>query len=298
MNAIITLFVFILMLGITLVIMYKTKKFKHIQLFICGIGIIILFPIIIFYMDLFNFPSKMGLTNNVNYYEWLNIIFTYSVSILSALIGAYMTIRSVKLSISEQEKVRKEDEKKKALPLLKISEGLYDYRHKYIQFNCFITNESNKRVRKDIEDTANITIRLINVGMRELYDLYICNIQSDVFKEDSLNYIVCPIIYKDDDVCINFYFYEMGNYDNDKTCDKYHTKISFMRFDCYFKDCYNNWYYQKFKIGLMYNLDKNIPENKKALNISINNTEIDSPPIEVLECDLPWNNGGRICYYD
>lgn len=277
---------------------YKKSKSIDEKVLFCGVGIVIFFPITMFYLDFYNIPSKFGWISKVDSSEWLNIIFTYVVGILSALIGAYMTIRSVKMSIEEQEKVRKNEEKIKALPLLKISpEEQYDYRYKYMQFSCFFTEESKKRKRKDIADTANVTIKLQNVGMRELYDLYIGDIQSSVFKEDNEYHKIYPVIYKDDYVCINLSFYEMGSYDKDTSDEKYHTMVNFMTFNCYFKDCYNNWYYQTLQVSLMYNLNKDVPINERALNISVSNTEIISPPIEIKESDLPWNNGKSLCHH-
>lgn len=294
----IVLVIMTLIFVVKTIVEYKKSKSINEKVLFWGVGIVVFFPITIFYLDFCNIPSKIGWINNINSNEWLNIIFTYTVGILSALIGAYMTIRSVKMSIDEQEKVRKEEEKKKALPLLKINaEKEYDYRYKYMQFSCFFTEESKERKRKDIPDTANVTIKLENVGMRELYDLYIGDIQSSVFKEDNEYHKMHPIIYKDDSICINLSFYEMGNYDKDLSDEKYDTMINFMTFNCYFKDCYNNWYYQTLQVSLMYNLMKDIPIDERALNISVSNTEIISPPIEIKECDLPWANGKSLCYH-
>lgn len=277
---------------------YKKSKSIDEKVLFWIMEIIVFFPITMFYLDFYNIPSKMGWINKINSNEWLNVTFTYIVGILSAMIGAYMTIRSVKLSIEEQERIRIEENKKKALPLLKVSiEEQYDYRYKYFQFDCLFTEESKKRKRKDIVDTAKVSIKLENVGMRELYDLYIGDIQSNVFKENSEYHKMHPIIYKDDFVCINLFFYEMGCYDKDKSKVKYDTVINSMTFNCYFKDCYNNWYYQTLQLSLMYQIVKDTPAEQRALNISINNTEIVSPPIEIEEKNLPWNNGKTFCHH-
>lgn len=64
----------------------------------------------------------------------------------------------------------------------------------------------------------------------------------------------------------------MGKYDKALFDEKYHIKITFMTFNCYFKDCYNNWYYQILQVNLMYNLKKDIPIKEMTLNVSVNNT--------------------------
>lgn len=288
-----------IVLVIKMIIEYKHSKSINEKIIFWIVLIAIFFPIIMYYLDYFDIPSKFGWTNNLKSSEWLNVIFTYVIGLISAMIGAFMTIHSVKLTINTQEKSRINDNKKQALPLLKVEpEKEYDYRYKYIQFDCLFTEESKLRIRKDIVDTANVTIKLKNVGMRELYDLYIGDIESSVFKEEKDYYHkISPIIYKDDCLNVNLMFYEMGNYDNDLLEEKYHTMINFMSFNCYFKDCYNNWYYQTLQISLMYNLMKYIPPDKRALNISVSNTEVISPPMDISEEDLPWNNNSEVCHH-
>lgn len=255
------------------------------------------FPTIVFYIDYFNIPSKLEWTKNMNSNIWLECIVTYFVTILSTIIAAFVTIRSVKMSIEAQDEVRIEENKKKALPLLKIEkEDSYDYRYKYLQFECLFTEESKERKRKDISDIANVTIKIKNVGMRELYDLYIGDIKSTYFKESNeYCHYMYPIIYKDDSICINLSFYEMGNYDNDKSAEKYDTLMSPITFNCYFKDCYKNWYYQTLEIWLMYQIVKDTPITERALNISISDMKVLSAPVGIEEQELPWKNGKDIC---
>lgn len=263
--------------------------------------IIIFFPMAVFYLDYYNIPSRLGWSNNLDSKIWLNNIFIYGVTILATAIGAFVTIRSVMLSIEEQGRVRTSENKKKALPLLKVSEEKeYDYRYNYIQFSSLFTEESKVRERKDIVDTAKVTIRIENVGMRELYELWIGDIDNTFFKENNSEYQyhnMYPVIYKDDYVCINLCFYEMGNYDDDNWDSKYHTLISPMSFNCYFKDCYDNWYYQTLQISLMHQVVENSPINQRALNISVSNAQIISPPVEIEKKDLPWENGKSINYH-
>jgi len=256
------------------------------------------FPIVIFYVDYYNVPTKLGWAKKMNVSIWLEIIMTYGVTIIVAIIGALVTIKSVQLSIDLQEERQLEEKKKEVLPLLKLEKGKEnDYTYKYLQFDFLFTDESKNRKRKDIPNTANVTIKIKNIGMRELYDFYICNIQSTFFKENNEIHSMYPIVYKDDSVCINLYFYEMGSYDNDKRDDKYNTLISPITFDCYFKDCYENWYYQTLEISLFHQIKKNTSNNDRALEVSISDTKVISAPIEISEKDLPWKKVDNICFH-
>ena len=134
-----------------------------------------------------------------------------------------------------------------------------------------------------------------------LVKIDILNDINNYFVCEDDNYIIgaCGISnlkHKNDYVCINLSFYEMGKYDKNLSDEKYH-KITFMTFNCYFKDCYNNWYYQTLQVSSMYNLKKDIPIKERTLNVSANNTEILSPPIEIDERDLPWENGKSLCHH-
>lgn len=256
---------------------------------------IIAYPTIIFYFDFFNIPSRMGWTSTMNSKIWLECIFTYTVTILSAIIGAFITIKSVKLSIEDQEKVRIEENKKKALPLLKIDkEEHYDYRYQYFQFNCIFTEESKERERKDLSDTARVTLKINNVGMRELYNLCIGDFESTFFKVENEYLYISPIVYKDDSININLFFYEMGCYDNDLLRENLNEIISPIQFKCYFKDCYENWYYQTLNLSLIHKIIENTPLEQRALEIYIMDTEVASAPKEIKYEDLPWNNGKEL----
>lgn len=280
---------------------YKTSQTVDEKVISWIVVMIVFFPIVFFYLDYYNIPSHLGLTKNLSTQTWLGNSLIYGVTILAAIIGAFVTIRSVRLSIEEQARVRVSENKKNALPLLRVSEEKdYDYRYKYIQFSCLFTEESKLRKRKDIADTANVTIKIENVGMRELYELWIGDINNIYFREDNSidkYHNMYPIIYKDNYVCINLSFYEMGNYDNDDLDYKYHTLISPMSFNCYFRDCYDNWYYQTLQISLMHQIVENIPIEQRALNISVSNAQVISPPIEIDKKDLPWENGKPTCFH-
>lgn len=174
------------------------------------------------------------------------------------------------------------------MPMLKLEKGEYDYRHKYIQFDFTFTEESKNRDRKDIPNTANVTINIKNIGQRELLNLYVGNFEATFFSENNFYYSLYPILYANDTISLNFSFYEKGMYDNDDCEEKYHTLISPMTFNFFYKDCLDNWYVQKFSLSLMHSISENIPIDEKALNIEIERINIETPPHELLYRPLPW----------
>ena len=217
-------------------------------------------------------------------------------SIIGGIIGGLFTYIGVKITINNDKKRADFENKKNVLPLLKLETEEYDYKNKYIQFDFLFTSGSNQRKRKNIPDTANVTFSINNVGTRELYDLYIANIQSTFFKTDCDCYSVCPIIYSQDKVSINFLLYEIGSYDNNLKEKKYDSLISPITFNCYYKDCYENWYFQTVSLSISHNIEKGTPIKNRALNAYIERFNILTSPKEVLEKNLPWKKEeNKIC---
>lgn len=48
--------------------------------------IIVSIPVIIYYLDLWNIPSQLNLTKNIDSQNWFNFLFTYSFTIVSSAI--------------------------------------------------------------------------------------------------------------------------------------------------------------------------------------------------------------------
>lgn len=51
-----------------------------------------MFPLLIYYLDRYNIPTKLGYTENIVSRDWVNIITTYSTSIISTLLSAIFLI--------------------------------------------------------------------------------------------------------------------------------------------------------------------------------------------------------------
>lgn len=281
-------------------------KFKKSNSYLWGLFLRVFIPqalviITIYVLDELNIPTRLGFLRNSSSVLWVELLVITLTTIYASIVGAYVTIHSVKLTILDQEKVRSEDNRMSVLPLLDIEyEGKeYDYRNNYIQFDFEFTEESKTRERKNIANTANITFSIRNVGERELYDLHISNIKSYYFKEQLKNHThrLNAMIYRNQDFSLNFIFYELGIYDNDKNQEKHDLLISAIEFDCYFKDCYENWYRQSLSISLFHQITKDTPPENRALSISISNAKVISPPMLVTDSELPWNTDTKICYH-
>lgn len=82
-------------------------------------------PIIFFYMDLWNIPSKFNLTAGIDSQRWLDNIFNYITTIIATIIGAGVSIGLALYQIDrnnkDNEKRDKENLRIQNLPILKYS---------------------------------------------------------------------------------------------------------------------------------------------------------------------------------
>ena len=87
--------------------------------------IIISIPIILYYLDLWNIPSRLNLIKNMNSQNWLNFLFTYVSTIVSSVIGVtasiYIAFIQIRKNNEDNEKRDKENLRVQNMPLLKYN---------------------------------------------------------------------------------------------------------------------------------------------------------------------------------
>lgn len=253
------------------------------KLFYWIIALIIMFPILFILLDYYNIPSKYTWIRKVDLVFWKNFLSSYVLSILTSFMAAFITIHSVKMSIKNQEIIRKEDNAKNVLPLLTIENAFNKSCGKGINIH-FIFKENNDDLEIDsnkIEDKCKITIFLKNLGMRELYNLYVEKVESKFFQNISDKPMIFdyPIVYKEEFKVIDFEFYtnksinlnEYG-YEDLKDC---------MVFNCYFQDCYNNRYYQRIALNMTIKIYEKPLMRDHKFHVNLDDTVIITPPIKL-----------------
>lgn len=235
-------------------------------------------------------PSSIGVISAEFTGEWLQ----WMGSFIGGTIGGIFAFIGIKITLENQRKDIEFENKRKALPLIDIYTGDYDYKNKYVQFDFWPTEKLVQGKRKDIQDTARVTLNLENVGLREMYDLYIGDIESDKFNCHNDYYFITPIIYHQKSIALNLSFFENVSFVNldKKVLDNLY--ISPITFKCYFRDCYDNWYHQHFSLSLMHRLNSKVSPDQRSLDISIERYEILSRPIEISQEKLPWELGNPV----
>lgn len=212
----------------------------------------------------------------------------YGGTIIGSVIAGALTLVGVVITILAQREDQKEENKRLVMPMLKITTDEYDYRYSYVPFDANLTEESKSRERKDIEGTKNVTIKVTNVGKRELLELYAGDFHGTFFDEGGYFYHLHPVLYSGDSISLNLAFYEKGIYDNDLDQSCFDPTGSPIDFRFYFKDCLENWYSQEFSLWFFHSITKGVPAEESALSISIERMDIRSAPKLLVGGKLPW----------
>ena len=113
-----------------------------------------------------------------------------------------------------------------------------------------------------------IALSFENVGQREMYDIWVGGVKH-LSKSSKNYYNIAPILYKNDkysDIIASAI-----------DCEK-EAKTVDASFKIYFKDCYNNWYYQKIS---------GRGSGNWKMSYKIDYLEIKSAPILINESKLP-----------
>lgn len=239
----------------------KDKWDEYAKIASCAFILAILFFTIIYLIDVTDSASKMGLVNADNSKDWLNFSISYFGSIAASFIGFIGAIMAVSITIEKQNEFRKEDNRKDVLPLVRV------------KADATILSAKNKifpiiEYAGDGGTTLFISLSFKNVGQREMYDVWVGGVKYGS-KESNYYCKILPILYVNE-----------GYSDHLSSAIYCHPNEKFVNvsFKIYFKDCYDNWYYQEI-IG--------VGTGDYGRSYKVDRFEIKSAPILVGEKGLP-----------
>lgn len=162
------LIVMVLYLIIYFVFRKKIDKWLNNQSIFIQLAIIITFVILfvlcfMFYLDYYNIPSILHLTNNINAREYIGYVFTLLSSGISALV--LIIITRIQIQDSERQHLEKilEDRKNNNMPLL-----FYDINEKITESDLYAANKLLKGNYSDVGvdfDYKYYNLYITNVGL-------------------------------------------------------------------------------------------------------------------------------------
>lgn len=229
---------------------YKKAKEENMQFFIIVILIAVAFPVIIFYLDDFNFFTKIGYLSNADSNNWHNFFATYGSTLVSTLISSVLLVWVTGIQISSAKEDSKIQLKMQNLPVLKFysncdkksCNGVIEY------LDC--TYETD-----NLKTQLNLIIKNVGLGAAQNMEYQlVLGEKSDSSKSGVVN----EIIEKDGEINYTIFF-ELPN--NNKA---YNRQIVLL---VYYDDLLGNKYVQKMigSIGVY----KSTDGNKETFNTSV-----------------------------
>lgn len=212
---------------------------------VLAVVLLVAVPLIWFFVDSINLLSTIGIIQSgVVPSNWTDIFLGYFGSSISAILGYTAVI----VTISQQEKARREDNAKEVLPLLSAEPY-----HEAIPESVIITNGDYEAA--NLNATMGGILKLRNVGMREMYNLKVVSMRSDKFDDVVTNIEITPILYTDGDAYLCIYPTMEGKLDDNKVQIHGQTFEARGKLDVSidvtfsYQDCYENMYTQDFRLA-------------------------------------------------
>lgn len=220
--------------------MNKNKTFGlYIKIVFCTFALSLLVFACIYLFDVMDLPSKLGIVDGDNSKTWLEYSIEYFGPITAAFISFIGAIMAVSVSLNKETEFRKEDNRKNVLPLIKIKEknrkiSLDGPLSKSVKGADGDFNFPIIELARDNETMMIMNLSIENVGQREMYDVWIGGV-NHMGRESKKYCRVTPVLYRNEKYT-NCVFAS-----TDCPRDLRNVTISFR---VYYRDCYDNWYYQ------------------------------------------------------
>ena len=143
----------------------------------------ILFPIILYILDVYNIPTKLGLMDNLNFSKWTKFLTDYVSSIISVFVSSafliIITFMQVDVTNQQNIKLNNENLRIQNFPLLK-----YYFTRDLIDSDIFNDNHEVILCKNDDETgELNFTMEIENIGLNTARKVYL-EIKSDILNID------------------------------------------------------------------------------------------------------------------
>jgi len=232
---------------------YKKCKTGVEKIVLILYGITYFTPILIYYLDLWNIPSLLNLTNNINTQNWLSFLSSYTSSIVSTILGVtasiYLALYQIRKNNESNEKRDKENLRLQNMPLLtyKIETTGYEYHesdiYRLIKSNC----DEKTSILYDL------FISIKNIGLNNVKRI-IADVETSVLNntERIIGKDTLTPVEKNETLTEYRYF----NLDSGKEYE--------MKLKVYYQDVLQNWYCQI--VDVSYNATK-IHEGSNSIGV-------------------------------
>lgn len=169
---------------------YKDSKSDFEKVLYIMLSFAILFPLIVYYLDRYNIPSKFGYTENIISSDWVSILTNYSAAIISTLLSAvfliFITFKQMDETYKDNIKLNNETQRIQNLPLLR-----YNFTHERLEGEMFDENKKWIFSNQDDSnsDSIDFTMKIKNIGLNTVRKVYL-EVESELFNKKE-NFELC-----------------------------------------------------------------------------------------------------------
>lgn len=169
---------------------YKDSKSDFEKVLYTMLSFAIILPLIVYYLDRYNIPSKLGYTENIISSDWVSILTNYSAAIISTLLSAvfliFITFKQMDETYKDNIKLNNETQRIQNLPLLR-----YDFTLERLEGEMFDENKKWIFSNQDDSnsDSIDFTMEIENIGLNTVRKVYL-EVESELFNQKE-NFELC-----------------------------------------------------------------------------------------------------------
>lgn len=169
---------------------YKDSKSDFEKVLYTMLSFAIILPLIVYYLDRYNIPSKLGYTENIISSDWVSILTNYSAAIISTLLSAvfliFITLKQMDETYKDNIKLNNETQRIQNLPLLR-----YDFTLERLEGEMFDENKKWIFSNQDDSnsDSIDFTMEIENIGLNTVRKVYL-EVESELFNQKE-NFELC-----------------------------------------------------------------------------------------------------------
>lgn len=248
---------------------YKDSKSNFEKILYTMLSFAIIFPLIVYYLDRYNIPSKFGYTENIISSDWVSILTNYSAAIISTLLSAvfliFITFKQMDETYKDNIKLNNETQRIQNLPLLR-----YNFTNEILEGKMFDENKKwmfSNRDKSNL-DSIDFTMEIENIGLNTVRKVYF-EVESELFNKKE-NFELCnqSSIERNQSKKKEFIITNVTN-------GTYKIEIT-----VYYQDLLKNWYKQKIHLTISVT---NIYDSKSHNCNQINSVIVDDEEILLKE---------------
>lgn len=169
---------------------YNDSKSDFEKVLYIMLSFAIVFPLIVYYLDRYNIPSKLGHTENIVSSDWVSVLTNYSAAIISTLLNAvfliFITFKQMDKTYKDNIKLNNENQRIQNLPLLR-----YNFTNEILEGKMF--DENKKWIFSNQGDSnsnsINFTMEIENIGLNTVRKVYL-EVESELFNKKE-NFELC-----------------------------------------------------------------------------------------------------------